>query len=268
MDIETLVKKMSEVRKCKGFLTNAFFTVQQLSAMLDMDHVTIIFTEKAVVILMEEDQLIRLFFYVADLASLQQIRSALSGFKGKPIIADIIGRDKQAENVINGLQLYNFHKYSTMIRMKRPGLEYQNKEVSNVTLATQDRVDEIMHLLYSEFDICISHLPNRGKLLRAIQNNEVTLVIQQNEIVGLAYFEKLGEKLIYLYQLVVDKRFRGKGLADHLLNHQFNQLSKDVICQLWVESNNTIAINKYEKYHFAPDGLVDSIMIFNGEDNG
>ncbi|USG65729.1 GNAT family N-acetyltransferase [Brevibacillus ruminantium] len=268
MDFETLVKKISEIRKCKGFLTNTFFTMQQLRAMLDLDHVTIMLTENAVVILMEEDQLIRLFFYVTDLASLQQIKSALSGFKGKPIIADIIGRDKQVENIINGLKLYNFHKHSTMIRMKRPGLENQYKEVSNVTLATQGRVDEIMHLLYSEFDIYISHPPNREKLLRAIQNNEVTLVIQQNEIAGLAYFERLGEKLIYLYQLVVDKRFRGQGIADHLLTYQFNQLSKDVICQLWVESNNTFAINKYEKYHFAPDGLVDSIMIFNGEDNG
>ncbi|MDY8045192.1 GNAT family N-acetyltransferase [Paenibacillus polymyxa] len=268
MDLETLLKKMREIRKCKGFLTNSFFTVPQLSAMLEMDHVAVELIENAIVILMEEDQLMRLYFYAADLASLQQIRSTLLDFKGKPIIADIIGRDEQALNIINGLQLYNFHKYSTLIRMKRPGLENRNKEVSHVTLATENRVDEIMNLLYSEFDIYISHLPNREKLLKAIGNNEVTLVTQQNEIAGFAYFERLGEKLIYLYQLVVDKRFRGQGIADRLLTHQFNQLSEDVTCQLWVESNNPFAINKYEKYHFVPDGLFDSIMMFKGEDNG
>ncbi|WP_326401367.1 GNAT family N-acetyltransferase [Paenibacillus ottowii] len=259
---------MSEIRKCRGFLTNCFFTVPQLSAMLEMDHVAVRLIENAIVILVEEDQLVRLYFYATDLASLQQIKNTLLNFKGKPIIADIIGRDKQSEIIINQLELYNFHKYSTLIRMKRSGLENRNKEVSHVTLATEDRVNEIMRLLYLEFDIYISHLPNRKKLLKAIQNNEVTLVIQKNEIAGLAYFEKLGEKLIYLYQLVVDKRFRGQGIADRLLTHQLNQLSEDMTCQLWVESNNLFAINKYEKYHFASDGLFDSIMMFKGEDHG
>ncbi len=268
MDLETLNKKMNEIRECRGHLTNAFFTVQQLNAILDLDHVSIKLTDSAIVILMEEEQLIRLYFYAADLTSLQQVKSTLLGFKGKPIIADIIGRGKQVENIINGLRLYNFNKYSTLIRMKRPGLENRSKdEMPRVTLATQDRADEIMHLLSSEFDVCISHLPTRIKLLRAIQNNEITLIIQQNEIAGLAYFERLGEKLIYLYQLVVDKRFRGQGIADRLLTHQFNQLSGDVACQLWVELNNPSAINKYEKYHFAPDGLLDSIMLFKGEDH-
>jgi len=267
MDLETLVRKMSEIRKYKEFITNSFFSVQQLSVMLDMDHVAIELRDNAIFILMEEDQLFRLYFYAADLASLQQIQNVLPGVKGKPILADIIGRNKQAENIINRLQLYNFHKYSTLIRMKRPGLERRDIEVSPVILASEDRLDEIMNLLYLEFDINISHLPNRNKLLRALQNNEITLVIQQNEIAGLAYFERLGEKLIYLYQLVVDKRFRGQGIADRLLTHQFNQISEDVICQLWVESNNHFAIHKYEEHHFSPDGLFDSIMMFKGEDN-
>lgn len=265
MDLETLVKKMSDIRKCKGFLTNSFFTMKQLSAMMNMDHVTVKSTENAIIILMEEDELIRLYFYVADITFFGQIESIIINFKGKPIIADIIGKGKQAEKIINGLQPYKFHKHSTLIRMNRPGQETRNKEVSYVTQATIDRVDEITALLYTEFDIYVSHLPNKTKLLRAIQNNEITLVIQQNEIAGLAYFEKLGEKLFYLYLLVVEKRFRGEGIADRLLMHKFNQMSKDVKCQLWVESNNHFAINKYEKYHFAPDGLVDYIMIFKGE---
>ncbi|PWW08318.1 ribosomal protein S18 acetylase RimI-like enzyme [Paenibacillus cellulosilyticus] len=268
MDFETMVKKISEIRKCKGFLTNAFFTAQQLGGKVNKDHVTVRFAENTVIILEEEEQLVRLYFYAADLTSLQQVQRILVDFKGKPIIADVVGRDRQVDPIVNGLQLSNFYKCSTLIRMKRLGSESRYEEVSDVTLATQDRVDEIMDLLYLEFDSHISHLPNRHKLLEAINNKEVTLVIQHNEIAGLAYFERLGEKLVYLYQLVVDKRYRGQGVADRLLKHQFDQLSKDVVCQLWVESSNVVAINKYERYHFAPDGLVDSIMMFKGENNG
>jgi ribosomal protein S18 acetylase RimI-like enzyme len=242
--------------------------MQELNDMLDMDHVTIKMIENAVIILKEEDQLIRLYFYVDDSETLQQIPQVLFRFKQKPIIADIIERVKQREKLRDQLQKYSFHKHSTLIRMRSQALENRNKKLSNVTLAKEDRVNEIMELLHSEFDVYISHLPDKAKLLRAIQNSEITLVIEQNQIAGLAYFERLGEKLIYLYQLVVDKRFRGQGIADILLMHQFNQLPNDVVCQLWVESNNFSAINKYEKYHFAPDGLVDSIMMFRGEDNG
>ncbi|MGE6487383.1 GNAT family N-acetyltransferase [Paenisporosarcina sp. NPDC076898] len=261
-----LVDDINELRRRnkKNFITNSFFNMQQLKSMLDMESINVKKSEDVIIILNEEEQLIRLYFYATSLESLIQIRNILPGNFNKPVVAEIIGKGTQIENVLTELRKVNFKQHNKLIRMNRVGQEYSEKNISNVSIAIENQVSEIMDILYGEFDIYTSHLPTKEKLLTSIKNQEIAVVIEQDKIVGLAYFESLGERLNYLYQIVVDQKFRGQGIADSLLIYKFKHSPKDVACQLWVEINNQYAIDKYHKYNFVEDGLVDYIMIFEG----
>lgn len=248
-----------------NIVTNAFFTTQQLHSMIDSNEATVKISDDAVVILVEEERLVRLYFYAVTFNSLKQISNLLPSPTSKAIIADVVGRNPQARKLAYELQKLYFYKQNEFIRMNRKPQENMPVTVSDVLFATADNVNEIVNILYDEFDVYTSHLPTEERILKSITNKEITIVLQQEKIVGLAYFEKLGERLKYLYLIVVDKNFRGKGIANRLLMYTFGHSSKNTNFQLWVETNNQLAISLYKKYNFIPNGLVDYIMMYKGE---
>lgn len=259
------IDNVNEIRKGnKYFITNAFFNFKQLQSMFDMNNVVLKIKKSVIFILLEEDNFIRLYYYAASLEELKEMLTLLPKHPNKTIIVEVVGKKNQIKNCINELEKLNFGMYSKLIRMKRLGQECKKIEISNVRAASEDRINEIINILYSEFDTFISHLPTKEKVLKSIKNNEIMVVIEQQKIVALAYFENIGDKLLYLYQLVVDKSSRGKGLADNLLMYKFQNLTKDVTCQLWVEECNQHARHKYAKFNFVPDGIVDYIMVYEG----
>lgn len=263
---DELIDKINSLkRRNKNIVTNAFFSTQQLKSMIDSNEANVKISDDAVVILAEEERLVRLYFYAASFNSLRQILNMLPSRTSKTIIADVVGKKPQTEKLICELQKLTFRKHNELIRMTRLPQDFTQTNISNVIVAAPDKADEIMNILYNEFDVYTSHLPTKEKTLKSIANKEITIVVQQEKIVGLAYFETLGERVKYLYQIVVDKNFRGKGIADSLLTYTFEHSSKDTSFQLWVEANNQRAISKYQKYNFVPNGLVDYIMLYRGE---
>lgn len=262
-----LISKI-DVLRCgnKDFITNAFFSTKHLISLINSYEVITNTSTNTIIILLEEEQLIRLYFYAANIESLRYISELIPHHTNKPVIADIVGKNPNVEKLSNELEKHNFCKHNELIRMNRKPQEGMLVTVSNVVFATTDNANEIMDILYGEFDIYTSQLPTLQKLAEAISKREITIVTQQDMIVGLAYFVTLGERLKYLYQIVVRKNYRGRGIADDLLMYTFENSSKDTSFQLWVETQNKPAIRKYQKYGFTKDGLIDYIMLYKGEE--
>ena len=253
----------------KDFITNSFLPAKQLIDMIDSGEITAVTSSEGIIILLEEEKdLIRLYFHAANVEALRYIPTLIPQNINKTVVADIVGKNPHAANLSAELEKYGFYKHNELIRMNRKNKEGVLGAASNVVLADADDVNEIMDILYREFDIYVSQLPTRKKLEEAVSKGEITIVAQQGMIAGLAYFVKLGERLKYLYQIAVRKNFRGRGIADALLTHMFENTAKDIVFQLWVEAKNSFAIRKYQKYSFVPDGLVDYIMLYKGSNNG
>ena len=264
-----IIGKIDALRRGnKDFVTNSFFPAQQLKSLVDSGNTTAKASNEAVIILLEEERLTRLYFYAASFDSLRHIPLLMPEYKNKAVIADIVGKNHHAAKLAAGVEEHNFSKYRELIRMNRKNEEVMQGTVSDVILAGSDDIDEIMDILYGEFDIFVSRLPTRQKLQEAVTKGGITVVRQLGKIAGLAYFEKPGERLKYLYQIAVHRDFRGKGVADELLKHEFVNTPMGTIFQLWVEADNKYALNKYREYGFIPDGLVDYIMLYKENGNG
>jgi ribosomal protein S18 acetylase RimI-like enzyme len=267
---DELIGRIDHLRRGnKDFITNAFLPAQQLISMIDSGEITVITSSEGVIIIFEEEQqLIRFYFYAANIESLRHIPLLMPHNINKAVVADIVGKNPKAAKLSAELEKYDFYKHNELIRMNRKNETGVLGAASNVVLADADDVNEIMDILYGEFDIYVSRLPTRQKLEEAVSKGEITIVAQQDMIVGLAYFVKLGERLKYLYQIVVRKNYRGRGIADDLLMYTFENTPKDTIFQLWVETENKFVIRKYQKYRFVPDGLVDNILLYKRSNDG
>ncbi len=259
-----IVDKIGELR-CgnRDFRTNAFFSTKQLISLIESSFVVInTSNQNCVVLLSEEEHLTRLYFYVKNTKSLKHLDSMLHDYKKKPIIADIIGKEVSIEELSIELERSGFYRHNKLMRMSRKPQEFFGHPELNVIFAEKENAGEIIDFLYSQFDIFTSQLPSIEKVLEAIDKREITVVKQNNIVVGLAYFEPIGERMKYLYQIAVKENFRGKGIADNLLRYHFKHFAKDMSFQLWVETKNVPATKLYQKYGFIADGLMDNIMVY------
>ena len=86
-------------------------------------------------------------------------------------------------------------------------------------------------------------------------------IIKQNgEIAALLFFETQGLTSSIRYWLV-SEQFHSRGLGSTLILHYFSTQPAVRRFILWVTSTNENAIQKYQHYGYAPDGLVDHVLV-------
>lgn len=263
MKIDEIIQYINGIRKIRTYFSNVFFTKTQLEAMMARGNLQL-FRDEGLLLLLEEDaDLIRVYFYVQDDTSLEKIKKHIPKYD-KPIITDVVGKNPQAETFAKILTCNGFEQYSVFIRMSCsvPQLP-PNADVSRVKYATSHDIDSIHELLYSEFDPLFSHIPGRDAIAIAIRKKEITVVRNAQKIAGLAYFEVVSSKKICLRYFVVDRKYRGQGIGKSLLVNTFNYHTNGTIYHLWIGTYNS-TIELYRQLNFKQDAMIDYILVFKG----
>lgn len=266
MDIlSNLAEKIQSLRRKRtGFITNAFFNADQLKSMVGEEGTAVFDSDDTIVILSDEPGLVRLYFYAASLDGLKEIPEMLPSQINKTVVADIIGKGQQVETIAAKLCESGFIKHNELFRMVRKPEEIHQEVSPDVAFATSDRCDEIYKMIYDTFDIYSEHLPTKEKILRSIDNKEITVVLHQDQVVGFNYTQRAGERLMYNYLIAVAKEFRGKGIGDKLEIFPLIMYGKDHVFNHWVVKDNQVAIKKHVKFNFKPDGMIDIVLIYKG----
>ena len=255
----------------KAFLSNACFSPMQLKEIIGAPNTAVKISENGVVILEEEESFVRVYFYFAAEEFLGEILRHASSFTGKPLIAEVIGNEKATGRVVSALENTGFAEHNRLMRMLRKVDCVTAASSLPVIYAGAKDLDNIMQLLYEEFDIYTSHLPQSGSVLESINREEIIVTRKDgSSLAGLAYFESKGINRKYLYQIVVEKNMRGRGLGETMLSQGLSLFPPNTVCELWVEDRNSAAIKLYEKYDFRKDGMLDYVMIYlnGGKNNG
>jgi len=264
----TLIDKLLEhinylKTKNRKLISNVFLPQDELNAFLHSKNTNVIFDENIIMILKEEEALIRFYFYATTNEALKRIREYIRiGKPTKPLVTDIIGREFDIDKTKIMLNGMGFSLHRKLIRMTMRNTKRYPCENSNIVYASLRDASYIKDVLYSEFDVLVSHLPSMDDIYKSIDNHEISLAKQGSDIAGLSYFKDVGKRQKYLYQIVVLEMYRGQGIADDLLVNSFNSSKEDVQYQLWAVDEYFRAIKKYKKYNFKEDGLVDYIMVY------
>lgn len=250
-------------RKSREYYSNAFFSATQIDDLLCSEKVSFTCEDDLILIFEEDRNLLRVFFYAENDESIKKIKSNIPAGT-KTVVIDIVGRDKEIENKANKLSDAGFCVYSKFLRMvcKQPIMP-KSFGVERIDLATQEDVAIINDLLWQEFDPIFAHLPTIAELQKAVEKKQITLIREQKDIAGFAFFEDLSPKSSVLRYFVVNSKYRGQNIGGALLYDKFSKSQSDTVFTLWVGSYNKTQF-LYQKFNFRYDGLVDYILTNGG----
>lgn len=239
------IKINLELRKSKDYITNMFFSRQALDTLIAEPSTTVFYKEDLIALFVEETDMIRTYFCAKHISALIQIESVISSLPNKPIITDVIGKEPQVGNQAKALQTVKFEQYSVFIRMycSSPP-EMRNVDFSEVQYAVENDINELLDMLYLEFDPLFAHIPNAAELKTAISKKEITVIRKENCIAGMTFFENTSPHNICLRYFIVSKKFRRQGIGSKLLAKSFTESEHGTRYMLWVGTYNP-AIEKY-----------------------
>ena len=211
-------------------------------------------------VIYEEPILYRLFFELEEEFLLPE--KLLFPYNSKPIICELIQHINQLEKYFlfrQFLRSNQFNLRKSLIKLstnKSPFTEtkIESKEIKEIKSETILR--KIYHQLLDNFDSLSEQIISIEEM---ISNDNITVkyILDNQEPVGFYISETKG-KVLELRFILVLKDYRNRGYGLKLLQNLFNN-STILKWQLWVDENNSRAVELYKKLGFKNDKLICEI---------
>jgi len=200
------------------------------------------------------------YFCAADAMILQREIAALPGLKTERVITDLVGNESTLNHLLSVLERVGFRQYTRLQRMARIGRPESTTGSSQIVFAEKADCRAVMELIENSFDRYGEQLPMLYEIESAIESRQVLVASHDGELAGLLFFETQGFASIVRFWAVAEK-FRALKVGSALMQHYFKTQNSVRRFTLWVNAKNENAIQKYRHYGYAPDGLVDHILV-------
>jgi ribosomal protein S18 acetylase RimI-like enzyme len=180
----------------------------------------------------------------------------------KPLMMEIVyrGELKRPSEILNYWEANGFNTHLTRDNL---GLVYKNKldvGLLNasviVKLASIESEAKYAHDLFEkDLDIYTGDLKTQEEIDTYVANNNLLCAYFDGNLCGALQFE-IKNKVVWLGHIVVDSQYRGKGIANSLVEKylSMNEVGLDTRFQLWVINNNNSAVNLYKRFGFTYAG--------------
>lgn len=251
-------------QKHRKIITNIFLDNNELVEILNNQKTKITFNDDYFIIFQAEQNFKRVFFCFGFEVDFPEILKniILTTDNKDNYIFELVDREKNINKISAIFEKSSFKKFAELKRLRTNKIlliNFNNKDIK-FKIADESMTDNILELLYDTFDEYVSHLPNRQHLLNLIKSKLVFLAFKEDTIVGIICLENVGNNGKYLYQIMVDKKFRGQGIAKKLASYAFEKYKNDSLFISWVESNNTSSIALHHELGFKEDGLITVVF--------
>lgn len=244
------------------FCTNFFPDQQKLKGWVEKHELLGESCPGALFLFRRERDFSRLFFCAASPAALREGLATLPDLRDERMVADVVGAETALTGILAELEASGFRRYRQLQRMIRPGqtsLPPVVRAEQPVTLAESADAPAIMKLLAGAFDRYAEQLPTASEVESAVVGGQVFVVRIGDALAGILFFETQGMTSTLRYWLVAEA-FRDRHVGAALLRHYLATQSAVRRFLLWVIASNDNAVQKYRRYGFAPDGLVDHVL--------
>jgi hypothetical protein len=204
----------------------------------------------------------RMFFCAASPAALREGLAALPNLRAERVVAEVVGAESALTGMLAGLEAAGFHRYRKLQRMARLGqstLPPAAGAEMPVTLAEGADAPMILNSLKGAFDRYAEQLPTASEIESAVAAGQIFVVKLDGKLAGLLFFETQGMTSTLRYWLVAEG-FRDRHVGAALMRRYLATQSAVRRFLLWVIASNDNAVQKYLRFGFAPDGLVDHVL--------
>ncbi len=254
-----------------AFCTNFFPVQARLQSWIDQEQMLSELRDGAIFFLRKDRDFWHLYFCASNLPSLQREIPALSSLNTEPVVLDLIGSEAALADLRGLFQTFSFRPYARLIRLARAAASLLSpsdgemagvrgsESAPQVTFANATDAQPILSLLESSFDRYADQLPMPCEIEAAIANQHILTIKISGALTALLFFETQGLTSTVRYW-AVPQPFRSHRLGSALMRHYFAAHSAVRRFILWVTANNDSALQKYQHYGYAPDGLVDHVL--------
>ena len=126
--------------------------------------------------------------------------------------------------------------------------------------AGNDDARVIFDLLNTSFDLYAEQLPAIHEIEAAISHRQILVMKHLQTLAGLLFFETQGVASAIRYWVVAEQ-FRSLRYGSVLIRAYLAAHTTIRRFSLWVMADNQPAILRYQHYGYAPDQLVDWILV-------
>jgi len=202
----------------------------------------------------------RFYFCAGSLEKLQAEISTLPILKAERVATDLIGNETAVTEMLVPLEAVGFFRYAQLQRMARP-VQTGEPTDSNLSIVFAEKTDAstILEMIENAFDRYGEQLPALYEIEAAIESWQIFAVKRDEKITGLLFFETHGFNSTVRFWAVAEK-FRALKIGSALMQHYFKTQNSVRRFTLWVNAQNENAIQKYQHYGYAPDGLIDCVL--------
>lgn len=176
---------------------------------------------------------------------------------------DLVGPEASLVNLIEFAERAGFQRYSRLVRLVRLGASTPAalRNSGLIILATEADAPAILRLIEHSFNRFADQLPTLYEIEGAIAAHQILVVKEHADVAALLFFETQGVTSTIRYW-VVAAQYQSRGFGSALIRHYFSSCGSAVRrFTLWVTASNDNAMQKYQHYGYAPDGLVDHVLV-------
>jgi GNAT superfamily N-acetyltransferase len=264
--VKSVAQVQAAIQQAKAgasaFCTNFFPVQSRLQTWIEHGELWSEAGDGSVILLRKDRDLWHCYFCAANTAMLEQHLPAIPLLQREPITLDLVGHESALADLLQVLAAAGFRNYARLLRLARtarPGEPASAGAPATVFLAGASDCEAILALLEVSFDRFADNLPTLYELRGAVESHQI-LVIKEQVLAAVLFFETQGFTSTVRFWAVAEA-FRTRGFGSGLIRHYFAIHSAVRRFILWVTARNENALQKYAHYGYAPDGLVDHVLV-------
>ncbi len=246
-----------------AFCTNFFPVQRKLQEWVEHGELLVEIRGEAAFFLRQDRDFWHFYFCARDAASLGREIAALTDLKSRRLSTDLVGSEEALREVIGALASTGFRPYTRLQRMARAGgpmAPSASTDEASVGWAEMGDGPAVLGLLEAGFDRFADQLPLLREIDAAIAARQILAVKIEGTLAAVLFFETQGFTSVVRYWAVA-AQFRERRLGAVLMRRYLESHSAVRRFTLWVVADNRNAIEKYGHYGYAPDGLVDHVLV-------
>jgi ribosomal protein S18 acetylase RimI-like enzyme len=262
--VTSLNQVQNAVQKAKtgasAFCTNFFPLQSKLQAWIDHQELWHQTHESVEFVLRKDRNFWHLYFSARSPEALAQALNGMPELKKERVVTDLVGNEASTAELIKMFEGAGLRPYTKLLRLARASQPLSPADSTAVVWADPAENSVILQLLEKEFDPYADQLPTAYELAAALTGRQIMAIRHDSKIAALLYFETQGFTSSIRYW-VVAAEFRSYRYGSALIRHYLMTHTAVRRFLLWVAAKNENAIQKYQHYGYAPDGLVDHILV-------
>jgi hypothetical protein len=245
-----------------AFCTNFYATERKVQSWIEHGELTGDVRDGAALFFRKDRDFWHFYFCASNPGALQQQLDSLSGMGTERMVVDLVGSETAVSELLSILEKAGFRRYSRLQRMARShsaGLPAAANGDATVEYAHSGDRQAIADLLDSSFDRYADQLPVMHEIHAAIENRQMLVIKCEDAVAAVLFFETQGLTSTIRYWAVAE-RFRARRFGAALMRCYLQAHVAVRRFVLWVVSTNQNAVQKYQHYGYAADGLIDHVL--------